>query len=113
MFNIRVASWWPMDDQPKKSINNKTAKQVFDLFLPPVLSRPIEGELHGDLLWACAWPAQPQEQGEPACPGAPPDGALRGGPVQAGRHLLQRRPGPDGVWQQGQVTEDQETPPPF
>lgn len=61
------------------------------------------GELHGDLLWTCAWPAESQKQRKPACQRAPSDGTLRWRSVQASRHFIQRHPGPDGLWKQGQV----------
>lgn len=66
------------------------------------------GELHGDLLWARPWPAEPQEQREPARQRAPTDGTLCWGPLQISRHFIQWRQVPDGLWEQGQVIEQGE-----
>lgn len=70
-----------------------------------ILTVSLKGELHGDLLWACAWPAESQEQREPACQGAPSDGALCWRSVQASCHFLQWYPRSDGLWKQSQVAQ--------
>lgn len=70
-----------------------------------ILHVSLKGELHGDLLWACAWPAESQEQREPAGQGAPSDGTLCWRSVQACRHFLQWHPGSDGLWKQSQVAQ--------
>lgn len=70
-----------------------------------ILHVSLKGELYGDLLWACAWPAESQEQREPAGQGAPSDGTLCWRSVQASRHFLQWHPGSDGLWKQSQVAQ--------
>lgn len=65
----------------------------------------LTGELHGNLLWTCAGLTEPQKQREPACSRTSSDGTLCRGPIQASCHLLQWHPGPDGLWQQGQVMQ--------
>lgn len=70
-----------------------------------ILHVSLKGELHGDLLRACAWPAESQEQREPAGQGAPSDGTLCWRSVQACRHFLQWHPGSDGLWKQSQVAQ--------
>ncbi len=59
------------------------------------------GLLHGDLLRAREGPPQPEQPGQPPRQRAPAPGALRGGPVKAGGHVLPGHPRADGRGQQG------------